>query len=86
MRTSWDDQLGLLCLYKTTLNSYCEKCFESPTCAFDAVSTGRSMVEVEGVSSANNSNCKRCFLTTHYLAKVMDIIQKGTQPTCEFIA
>jgi hypothetical protein len=87
MRTSWDEQLGLLCMYKTTLNSYCKKCFEAPTpCAFDTGSTRRSLVAAEGLASATNSNCKKCFLTTHYLAKVIDTIQKGKQPVCEFIA
>lgn len=86
MRTSWEEQLGLLCLYQTEAMTYCKKCFESPTCIFDIVSTRRSMVEVEGISNATNAYCKRCFLKTHYLAKVMDTIQKGTQPACEFIA
>lgn len=86
MRTSWNDQLGLLCLYKTDLNSYCKKCFDSPTCPFDTVSTRRSMVEAEDVSRATNLYCNRCFLATHYLAKVINTIQKGTQPACELVA
>ncbi|XP_024369794.1 uncharacterized protein [Physcomitrium patens] len=84
MRTSWDQQLGLLCFYQTALDSNCKKCFESPSCIFGTVSSRRRLVEIESVTDADD--CMLCFLKTHYLANVMNTIQKGTRPVCEYVA
>lgn len=83
MRTSWDEQLGLVCLYEGKMNVACKKCFDSPTCILETVSSRqRSMLE----GFFNGFYCKICFMSTHYLAKLIQTIQKGARPACEFLA
>ncbi|KAG0620762.1 hypothetical protein M758_4G241700 [Ceratodon purpureus] len=82
MRTSWDEQLGWVCLYESKINFVCKKCFESPTCLSETISTRQGMLG--GIF--DGLYCKLCFLLTHYLAGLIHTIQKGARPACEFLA
>ena len=77
-----DEQLGWLCLSESKINFVSKKCFDSPSCLLETVSTGRVMLG--GIF--DGLYCKLCFLLTEYLAGLMHTIQKGARPACEFLA
>lgn len=82
MRTVWDEQLGRVCLYEAKMATACKKCFDSPTCVLPHLTRRRSMIE--RILGANY--CKLCFFKTHYLANLIETIQKGEKPACELLA
>lgn len=76
MRTTWNEQLGRVCLYEAEMSTACKNCFDSPTCILDSM--------IETVSDADY--CMLCFFKTHYLANLIETVQKGEKPACELLA
>lgn len=83
MRTTWDEQLGRVCLYEAEMAADCKKCFDSPTCVLDSVRTTSRRSMTETVSDADD--CMLCFFKTHYLANLIETVQKGEKPACELL-
>jgi hypothetical protein len=97
VRASWDDQVGLLCLYEQDEPSSCQACFSttntSSSSSLPSASSSSRIGEEEKVGNLTASaakflaqgDCWTCFLETHILKIVIDAVAKGEKPVCRFI-
>jgi len=79
MRTSWNTQVGTLCLYQEKEPSACVKCFASRPSLVGGDFLRRSMLQKD----VGMDTCKLCFLQTHYLSALIRTVDKGMQPVCQ---
>jgi len=87
MRSQWDGQIGILCLYQTVEPEACSACFShgymnSPL-FLNIHSKNTSVEEGQGSNMLPIGDCKTCFMETHVLKGLIALVKEGKKPICK---
>lgn len=80
MRTQMEGQVGLLCMYPQSEPSSCKACIQA---ASRLPSADGEQHCVDGAQCLVPPGCMDCFLVTHYLKKLIALVDLAIKPSCQ---
>eukprot|EP01018_Ginkgo_biloba_P023615 Gb_04171 [translate_table: standard] len=90
MRTQWEGQVGVLCLYHTVETQACVACFSNSS-STDGYRNSRLLLSSNYMLLEKGQNnvlpeggdCQTCFFQTHILKRLIEVVKEGNKPICQ---